>query len=121
MITTPTLMFAPITYITTVTMADWKSHNLLKLATIVQVVGGWIRVLSFTWGDGQFWVLFLGTTIFFVSLPIALNSISLVVNIWFGESERSRATAIASLMVPMGCFIGLAMTGLMAAGVDEND
>ena len=34
LITSPTIFYAPITYVTTVLMADWKSHNLLKLAAI---------------------------------------------------------------------------------------
>ena len=68
--------------------------------------------------EGQFWILEVGTAIFFLSNPIVLNSISLVSNMWFGEQERARATAIAGLMAPVGSLMGLSLSGALTAGVD---
>ena len=68
--------------------------------------------------EGKFWILALGTFIFFLANPFVLNSISLIANMWFGADELARATALAGLMAPLGALIGLAITGSFAAGVD---
>lgn len=50
-----------------------------------------------------------------------LGSIGLVSNLWFGDHERARATAIMGLMAPVGSLLGLGLTGVIAAGVDSSD
>ena len=62
----------------------------------------------------------MGMLIFFVASPMILNSISLISNLWFSDFERARATAISGLMPSLGSIIGLGMTGVIAAGVDED-
>ena len=79
-------------------------------------MGGWIRILSFVWTD--FWLLGLGVGLFFVSNPIVLNSTSLIINLWFSEDERAQASTIAGLMVPIGCLLGLVLTGMLSTDVD---
>ena len=72
-------------------------------------------------GDpGQFWFLFVGTFIFFIANPLILNSISVIANLWFADDERARCTAICGLMAPLGSLLGLAMTGVIAAGVNSD-
>lgn len=65
--------------------------------------------------------MFAGTTIFFSANPLILNSISVIANLWFGDDERARCTAICGLMAPLGSLLGLAMTGVIAAGVDSDN
>jgi len=83
----PGIVYAPVTYITTVLLARWKMHHVLKLAALLQLVGSWTRVLSFIRTD--FWLLGLGTGIFFISMPLVFNSISLVAKMWFSDEERA--------------------------------
>ena len=95
-----------------------RLHHVLYLAAALQFIGGWIRVLGFL--DDKFWIEALGMLIFFVASPMILNSISLIANLWFADNERARATAISGLMPSLGSIIGLGMTGVIAAGVDED-
>ena len=85
-------------------------------------MGTWIRPLSFIGEpEGKFWIMMLGTFIFFLPNPLILNSTSKIVNLWFAKDELARATAVAGLMAPLGALLGLALTGVLAAGVDVDD
>ena len=99
---------------------NWKLNYVLYLAAFLQLAGGWIRTISFFGDPGNFWLLFLGTFVFFVANPFILNSISVIANTWFADNERARATAIAALMTPVGCLCGLGMTGVIARGMDKD-
>lgn len=69
----------------------------------------------------QFWVIFLGSIIFYMSIAIVLNSIITVANLWFADDERGKSAAISGLMVPLGNLVGLGITGVLSAGVDNED
>ena len=77
--------------------AHMKIDYVLKMATVFQLVGCWIRPLSFL-GPDYFWLLTLGTFVFFISNPLVLNAITTIANLWFSDDERAKATAIAGLM-----------------------
>ena len=77
-------------------------------------------------GKGQYGTILGGclsfcTTIFFTANPLILNSIAVIANVWFADDERAQAMAIASLMAPLGSLLGLTISGVIAAGVDETD
>lgn len=63
----------------------------------------------------------MGTVIFFAANPLVLNSISVIANMWFADEERARCSAISGLMAPLGSLIGLALTGVLSAGVNTDD
>jgi len=65
--------------------------------------------------------MIVGTFIFYLANPLILNSISMVSNTWFAEDELARATAISGIMAPLGALTGLALAGVIAAGVDVDD
>ena len=113
MIVTPTFLYAPMNFAAASLFAHWKNHHVLKFAASVQLIGCWIRVFSF-FGQEWFWLVALGTIIFFIANPLVLGSISVISNLWFSDDERAKATAIAGLMAPLGSLIGLALTGVFA-------
>ena len=84
-------------------------------------MGGWLRALSFLGDQGTYWVLVLGTFVFFVANPFILNSISIIANMWFADNERARCIAISGLTGPFGSLLGLALTGVISIGIDIDD
>lgn len=114
----PTITYLPMNFAAAWFFSHWKLHYVLYLAAVLQFIGGWIRVFGFM--EDKFWLVALGMLIFFVASPMILNSISLISNLWFADAERARATAISGLMPSLGSIIGLGMTGVIAAGVDED-
>jgi len=46
---------------------------------------------------------------------LILNAIGLVCTIWFGDDERGKATAIASLATPLGTLLSLMFTGVLTS------
>jgi len=118
----PNLLFAPMNFFSAWFFANFKVHHVLRVAACLQLIGGWVRALSFI-GDPNtsFWLLLLGQFLFVVTNPFVLGVISLIANLWFGDHERAKATAISGLMVPVGSLIGLGLAGYLAAGVDSED
>ena len=43
-----------------------------------------MRYMAFL-NDGMFWLLFLGTIVYVLALPAALNGVSLIANLWFPD------------------------------------
>ena len=114
------LFYFPLNILAAWFFAHLKHHHNLMIAAALQIVGCWIRVFSF-YGEENFWILMLGSFIFSMANPLILNSMSVISNMWFGDADRSRAVAIAGLMAPLGSLIGLALSGILAAGVDAED
>lgn len=54
-----------------------------------------------------------------IGQPFMLNGISMMVNNWFGDDERALATSIATLSMPMGCILGLALGPLFIPDSDR--
>lgn len=121
-ITLPTLLYAPTNFIAVWLHARMRINSVLYLAAAMQLAGTWLRCLSFI-GDpeGKFWILMMGTFVFFLPNPLILNMTSKIANLWFAQNEIARATAISGLMAPLGSLLGLALTGVIATGVNVDD
>ena len=60
---------------------------------------------------GKFWFLIVGQLIIYVSAPLCHNVISKTSNAWFGEKERTTATAIMILANPFGVVAAFVIQG----------
>ena len=116
---TPTLVYVPMNFVANWFFANWRIHHVMYLTAILELVGGWIRVLSFL--NDSFWLLELGTFIFCLVGPFIMNSISLIANMWFSEDERARSTALSGMMIPVGTIMGFVITGVISHGMDPED
>ena len=67
---TPTILYAPMNFASAALFAHWKIHQVLKLAAVFQFVGAWIRALSFIDDYNKFWLVGLGSFIFFIANPL---------------------------------------------------
>ena len=119
LIVLPTVLFVPCNFGAAYFFNNWTVNHVLMLAALLQLIGCWIRALSFI--NDTYWLLMLGTFIFFTSNAFVLNSITVIANMWFSDTERARATAIAGLMAPLGSLLGFVLAGAFAAGVDSKD
>ena len=119
LIVTPTILYAPMNFASASCFAHMKIDYVLKMAAVFQLVGCWIRPLSFL-GPDYFWLLTTGTFVFFISNPLVLNAITTIANLWFSDDDRAKATAIAGLMAPLGSLLGLGLTGAISTGLEEH-
>jgi len=61
LVSLPGLVYAPTNLPAFWFFARWKVNKLLSCAAVLQVLGGWIRALSFIQEDrGTFWILVFG-------------------------------------------------------------
>jgi len=97
-----------------------QAATVFRIAATVMLVGAWIRMGAFT-EDKAFWVIFLGNFIFVFSGPMVFNGLSLVTITWFPESEKAKATAIIGFGAQCGSFVGMAIPGVIAVGLDKTD
>ena len=119
LLVTPGILYTPVTYLSCVLFARWSVYYVLKLAVVFQLIGSWTRAFSFIGSD--FRILGLGAIIFSISNPLIVNSTRMIANLWFAEDERGTAAAIAGGMVPLGCVLGLALTGMLSTDVNAKN
>jgi len=50
-----------------------------------------------------------------------MNAVSIIANVWFGDKERTVATALAGLAGPLGNMSSLIISGIAIAGYTEAD
>jgi sugar phosphate permease len=92
-----------------------RISTVLRIGAIIICVGAWIR--NITTLTSTFWPVIVGTTILSCPGPIILSAVTPVCNKWFGDKERSTATAILGLPSPLGAVVGLVMGGVFFLGV----
>ena len=97
-----------------------RTHHVVYLAALLQIMGCWIRSFAFYYG-GAFWPILLGTVIYVLSIPMLLSAISLIANLWFSDDQRGTATSLMGIAMPCGSMIGLLISGLLCAGMDSKD
>ena len=115
----PTFVYVPMNFLANWFFANCKINYIMYMAAMLQLVGGWIRIISFM--DNSFWPLMLGSFIVCCSTAFCFNAMSLVANMWFPESERGKSTAWSSMMIIMGTIFGFTLTAFISAGMDRNN
>ena len=65
--------------------AHWKLNHTMYLAALLQLLGSWIRILSFMGDRGELWIMEVGTFIFCLANPLVLNAFTIIAKTWFGE------------------------------------
>ena len=106
--------YVPMTMCSSLMYSKMKRHHVMIIAAAMQVAGAWFRLIPC---DQKFWPILVGQTIVAASLPIVLNAVSLVANLWFGEKERNIATTIPSLASVSGSIFCLAITGMISGNI----
>ena len=65
-------------------------------------------------------MLFLGTVIYVLALPAALNGVSLVANLWFPDNQRATATGLIGVSMAIGSVVGLTISGMLSVGIHKE-
>lgn len=105
------LMAIPMTFVAMRIYNNMTVRSVLLLATTLQVVGAWTRLLAFQ--INEFWPVLLGTGILATSHTLLLSSQNLVITQWFPINEVGQATAAIGMAVPLGSVTGMAVTGYL--------
>lgn len=110
-----TATYIPMSFLTAWMYTHMRISTVLRAGAITICVGSWIRnICTLT---STFWPVIVGTTILSCPGPIILSAVTPVCNKWFGDKERSTATAILGLPSPLGGICGLVMGGVFFLGV----
>ena len=94
-ITLAPLIYIPMSFLATHMFNHMRRDKVLKFAAILQILGAIFRMGS-AWTQ-SFWPIFVGSMILAGSAPFGFNSISLIANVWFSDSQRATATSIMGL------------------------
>jgi len=69
----------------------------------------------------SFPILFSAQVIALLPNAVIMNAVSALVNQWCAEDEKGKGTAFCSLAITIGAILGLAVSGVIAGGMDPND
>lgn len=78
----------------------------ILIASGLVFAGNWVRYAGTRAGSGHFRVVMFGQILIGLSQPFVLAAPTRYSNLWFGDSGRVTATAIASLANPFGGALG---------------
>ena len=120
MMTMSHIIYAPLSILVSWMFQKLQSATVYRIAAGIMLLGSWIRLLAFT-DDKQFWILFLGQTTFAFAGPMIFNGLSIVTISWFSESEKATATSLIGFGAQCGSFVGMAIPGVVAIGLDKTD
>lgn len=115
----PSITYIPMSFVSASLYNKMRTHHVVYLAALLQIIGCWIRSFAFTFG--MFWPILFGTLIYMLSVPMLLSAISLIANLWFSDDQRGTATSLMGIAMPCGSMVGLTVTGLLCVGMDNND
>lgn len=74
----------------------------LTTASILTLIGNWIRYAGARANDGHFGVVMFGQILIGLAQPLALCAPTRYSDLWFTPAGRVSATAVASLANPFG-------------------
>lgn len=78
----------------------------IRTASILVLIGNWIRYAGTTSHGGLFGVAMFGQIIIGFAQPFVLSAPTRYSNLWFSDAGRVSATALASLANPLGGALG---------------
>lgn len=78
----------------------------IMFAAVITIIGAWMRLLIADYGFG---FALIGSCLIASVQPFILNSPSKVATVWFGDDERSTATAIGLFAFNMGNLVAFVL------------
>jgi FLVCR family MFS transporter 7 len=94
--------------------------------TIMTFLGGLIRAISSFPGIGehinlnaQFWMAFVGQSLTGMGNPMAVSVPTKVSQHWFKESQRTFATIMLAMSLPLGIVLGQGLTPIFVKGKED--
>lgn len=89
----------------------------ILIASGLVLVGNWVRYAGTRAGNGRFGVVMFGQILIGLSQPFVLAAPTRYSNLWFSDTGRVTATAIASLANPFGGALGQLIGPLWATDI----
>jgi hypothetical protein len=111
-----TATFVPMTFVAMWMYKVMKVDTVLRIASLMLLVGSWIRMLA---KEGEFWPVFVGQVIISLAQPIIYNVMAKFAIQWFSDSERTLVIAACGLSIPGGNLMAFLMSGIIFDGVEN--
>ena len=111
-ITLAPLIYIPFSFLATYMFNNMRRDKVLKIAALMQIVGALTRMGSAL--TQSFWPIFVGSLILASTAPFGFNSISLIANVWFADSQRATATSIMGLSDIIGGLMTFVIQALLS-------
>lgn len=109
--------FVPVAPLVIWTLHRHGPRQSILVASALTLVGNWIRYAGTVAGaHGHFGVVMLGQILIGFAQPFVLAAPTRYSNLWFSDTGRVSATAVASLANPFGAALGQLIGPLWATG-----
>ena len=116
------LMGMPVCLASTMIVDRFGLRSAIFIGTMLTFMGGFIRALtSFTnfEKETQYWLVFAGQALTGMGNPMAVSVPTKVSQHWFRETQRTFATILSAMSMPLGIVLGQGMTPLFVKEVED--
>ena len=114
-----TATYIPTTFASMWLYSKFAPRQVTRLACFITVSGCWIRSLCEPYNS--FHPIMSGEIWLSLGYPLFCNSTTQFCNAWFPDGERTLATALCGLCIPLGNLVAFIMSGLIFSGVSNDD
>ena len=112
------LLSPPADFLAVYLFKNYRVDCVLRGAQLISFSGAMFRFLIIS--TKEFWPVVIGTVFAASVSSIFLNSMIIVTNIWFSDTERATAMSILSVGSAVGCFVAVAINGVTFSGIDPE-
>jgi hypothetical protein len=111
------------TYIPTTFLSMWlyqkvEPHTVTRIACFIMFSGAWLRLLCAK--TDSFLPVMVGEIWLSLACPLFFNMMTQFCNAWFPDNERTLATAVSGLAIPLGNLVAFLMSGLIFTGFKQD-
>jgi len=96
-----------------------KPHNVTRISILIMFTGAWFRLFCIS--TVSFWPILAGEVWMSIACPLFFNMMTQFCSDWFPDNERTGATALCGLSIPLGNLVAFIMSGVILNGIDTND
>jgi len=90
-----------------------RRDKVLRIAAVMQIFGALFRMISAL--THTFGPIFLGALTIASTAPFGFNAISLLANVWFGDSQRATATSLMGLSDIIGALATFIIQAILSS------
>ena len=112
------VVFLPSFVLTTKMYNSMSLRKVLLVCSLCEFVGAWLRMVAVF--NRQFWWIVIGQAFIGLSSPMTTCAVSIVANLWFGDQERGRATALMLVSNPLGILVSFSIQAVYSDKINRE-
>ena len=111
------IMYLPMNFASIWIIENFGLRKCITLGSVILIFGSVLRLLT----SVSIWLWFVGHIVCLSSQAFLRNPVTKLASNWFGDKERSMATAVGIVSGPLGLFVSMIMIVIIFDDKDKFD